>query len=115
MIQHNLRDHFAALAMRTLLSEYKYKDAGFAGWESSLAHEVYQIADAMLQKRDRSTQSSCTEDEIRAAFEEWISASPYELPTDRFGELSARPGNYRRADVDLAWQAWREATMRDEN
>lgn len=46
----------------------------------------------------------------RAAFEAWISSPPFERETERFGEGSAWPGNYRELDVDLAWQAWSDAT-----
>lgn len=45
----------------------------------------------------------------RAAFEAWISATPFEREVERFGEGSAWPGNYREIDVDLAWQAWSAA------
>ena len=46
----------------------------------------------------------------RKAFEEWVSGPPYECEVTRFPEGSAWPGNYRAANVDLAWFAWQAAT-----
>lgn len=49
-----LRDYFAAKAMQTLLgSEYTSYKGIFEGWQRSLSHEAYQIADAMLAERNR--------------------------------------------------------------
>jgi hypothetical protein len=48
-----LRDYFAAKAMQTLLgSEYTSDHGLHEGWMRSLAHEAYQVADAMLAARE---------------------------------------------------------------
>ena len=48
-----LRDYFAAKAMQTLLgSEYTSQHGLQEGWMSSLAHESYLVADAMLKVRE---------------------------------------------------------------
>jgi hypothetical protein len=47
-----LRDYFAAKAMQTLLgSEYTSEHGLHEGWMTSLAHESYMVADAMLSAR----------------------------------------------------------------
>ena len=46
----------------------------------------------------------------REAFEAFISAPPFEMPTERFDDRSAWPGGYTELEVDLAWQAWKAAT-----
>ena len=48
-----LRDYFAAKAMQTLLgSEYTSEHGLHEGWMTSLAHESYMVADAMLKARE---------------------------------------------------------------
>ena len=49
-----------------------------------------------------------TEDEIRKRFEAWISAEPYALPVDRYGDDSCLPwpGQYITYKAELAWCAW---------
>ena len=42
----------------------------------------------------------------REAFEAFISAPPFEMPTERFDDRCAWPGGYTELEVDLAWQAW---------
>lgn len=47
-----LRDHFAGLAMNTLLaSEYTSEHGLHEGWQRAMAAEAYQVADAMLEAR----------------------------------------------------------------
>lgn len=46
----------------------------------------------------------------REAFEAFISAPPFEMPTERFDDRGAWPGGYTELEVDLAWQAWKAAT-----
>ena len=46
----------------------------------------------------------------REAFEAFISAPPFEMPIERFDDLSVWPGGYTELWVDLAWQAWKAAT-----
>ena len=46
----------------------------------------------------------------RKAFEAFISAPPFEMPTERFDDRGAWPGSYTELEVDLAWQAWKAAT-----
>ena len=46
----------------------------------------------------------------REAFEAFISAPPFEMPTERFDDRGAWPGGYTELEVDLAWQAWQAAT-----
>ena len=48
----------------------------------------------------------------RKAFEEWISASPYERDVLRYTQDEAkfaRPGQYRSTHVQTAWEAWQES------
>lgn len=48
----------------------------------------------------------------RKAFENWISAPPYEKDVTRFPRnerVSAWPGQYRDIAVELAWDAWEES------
>jgi len=45
----------------------------------------------------------------REAFEAFISAPPFEMPTERFDDRCAWPGGYTELEVDLAWQAWKAA------
>jgi hypothetical protein len=55
------------------------------------------------------------ENEMREQFERWISSAPYEMPVVRFPdepENYAWPGNYKNIAVELAWQAWQEASKR---
>ena len=46
----------------------------------------------------------------RESFEAFISAPPFEMPTERFDDRGAWPGSYTELEVDLAWQAWKAAT-----
>jgi hypothetical protein len=53
----------------------------------------------------------------RAAFEKWISSSPYEREVLRYGEDESQyawPGQYRNIAVQLAWEAWCEAAGKAE-
>lgn len=46
-------------------------------------------------------------DHDREAFEAWVSDAPYEKNTARYNSpLDPWPGQYKRVDVELAWQAW---------
>lgn len=48
----------------------------------------------------------------RRAFEEWITAPPYEREVLRYPQDETKyawPGQYRDIAVQLAWEAWREA------
>ena len=48
-----MRDYFAAKAMQTLLgSEFTSEHGLQEGWMTSLAHESYMVADAMLKARE---------------------------------------------------------------
>jgi len=40
---------------------------------------------------------------IRAEFEAWITAPPFERSIDRHGQDAAFPGTYRDLYVDVAW------------
>lgn len=53
--------------------------------------------------------SSSTDELGRAAFEEWITAPPFERNVERCSDLSAWLGSYRDIRTDLAWQAWKES------
>lgn len=53
----------------------------------------------------------------RPKFEAWISAPPFERDLDRFPEDETKwawPGQYRDMTVEVAWEAWQEATIRAE-
>jgi hypothetical protein len=55
--------------------------------------------------------------ELRAAFEAWVSAPPFERQIGRYPEkglCSALAGIYHDLEVNLAWEAWKEATERAE-
>lgn len=49
---------------------------------------------------------------VREQFEAWIKAPPFEHLCDRKGSESAWPGNYKRYETQLAWEAYEEATDR---
>ncbi|MEK9735745.1 MAG: hypothetical protein VW239_00315 [Candidatus Nanopelagicales bacterium] len=51
------------------------------------------------------------EQDIRAAFEAWISAPPFEHSLARWPDdwKHTWPGQYARIDTQLAWEAWRES------
>lgn len=52
-------------------------------------------------------------DEQRKAFEAWISAPPLEKDVRRYPQEPERfawPGVYRVYEVQVAWEAWQEAT-----
>lgn len=59
------------------------------------------------------TKSDCSagplERVVRAHFEKWISAPPFEHMCDRNSENSAWPGAYKRYETELAWEAWQAA------
>ena len=49
-------------------------------------------------------------DEMRKAFEAWVTAEPREWDVTRFGEGSARwPGQYFGYVVQASWEAWQAA------
>lgn len=53
-------------------------------------------------------------DMMRERFEGWISSPPFEKSTERYPEndnSQAWPGMYTNYDVQLAWEAWREASV----
>ena len=52
-----------------------------------------------------------TEDEIRKRFEAWISSEPYCQKVDRYPHdpYYSWPDQYITIEVDMAWEAWREA------
>ena len=48
----------------------------------------------------------------RKAFEQWISASPYEREVLRYPQDETKfawPGQYRSTHVQIAWEAWQES------
>lgn len=49
------------------------------------------------------------DDEIRASFERWIGAPPFEHMCDRNSDTSPWPGGYKRYETELAWEAWQAA------
>jgi hypothetical protein len=51
-------------------------------------------------------------DDMRAAFESWITAPPLEQWISRMGPDNAWPGQYQVYAVQLAWEAWQAATHR---
>lgn len=54
----------------------------------------------------------------RKRFEAWISKPPFEKVISRFPNderVTAWPGQYRDINVDLAWNAWREAVNGNED
>ena len=46
---------------------------------------------------------------VRARFERWITAPPFEKTIERHGENGSWPGNYRDYGVQLAWCAWKDS------
>ena len=53
------------------------------------------------------------EGSMRADFEAWVSAPPFEKDTRRFPNQSDRfawPDQYRSYEVELAWEAWQAAS-----
>lgn len=53
------------------------------------------------------------EAQSRAMFEKWVTEPPYERRTDRWpmdAEKFRRPGQYGDLSVQLAWEAWNEAS-----
>jgi hypothetical protein len=49
---------------------------------------------------------------VRHAFEEWISAPPYEREVERWPQDETKhswPGQYKDITVEVAWDAWQEA------
>lgn len=53
---------------------------------------------------------STTGDRSRAEFEVWVSAPPYEMSLERQTANGTWPGQYREYGVQLAWEAWQQAT-----
>lgn len=47
--------------------------------------------------------------DVRARFERWITAPPFEKTIERHGENGSWPGNYRDYGVQLAWCAWEDS------
>ncbi|WP_212635434.1 hypothetical protein, partial [Salmonella enterica] len=47
---------------------------------------------------------------VRARFEKWITAPPFEKTIERHSNNGSWPGNYRDYGVQLAWCAWEDAT-----
>lgn len=83
---------------------------------------------ASWRLHDPNTETRCCNTEhlrglprLRAAFESWIGAPPYEMTTARFRLEDARnaplweawPGHYRVYKVQLAWEAWQEAVRQE--
>lgn len=53
-------------------------------------------------------------DDMRAAFEAWITQPPYELTLERLPDTSAWPGAYNDIGMQLAWEAWQQSAKRFE-
>ncbi len=51
--------------------------------------------------------------ELRARFEAWITASPYERDVARFRARAAWPNQYKDYITELAWCAWQESAKKD--
>lgn len=51
--------------------------------------------------------------DARKRFEAWISSKPYEHMCDMVSECSAWPGQYKRYETQLAWEAWQQAISLD--
>lgn len=49
------------------------------------------------------------QDKSRKEFESWIMAPPYEHMCDRSGDEMLWPGQYKRYETQLAWEAWQES------
>lgn len=49
----------------------------------------------------------------RAQFEAWISAPPYEHMCDRNSDSSPWPGQYKRYETQLAWEAWQKSAQQE--
>lgn len=49
----------------------------------------------------------------RAAFENWITSPPYERILSRYRKASVWHGHYAVYEVELAWQAWLQATRQE--
>lgn len=47
--------------------------------------------------------------DVRAQFESWITAPPFEKTIERHSENGSWPGNYRDYGVQLAWCAWEDS------
>ncbi len=46
---------------------------------------------------------------VRADYERWIKSPPHEHTCDRHSDQSAWPGQYKRYETQLAWEAWQKA------
>ena len=51
-------------------------------------------------------------DKLRADFEKFIGAPPYEHMCGMAGQEAAWPGQYKRFETQLAWEMWCAATER---
>lgn len=63
-------------------------------------------------QRERVTGASTADESSRLAFEQWISAPPYEREVKRWPmdeTKHAWPNQYEDIGVQLAWEAWQEA------
>ena len=52
-------------------------------------------------------------EDLRQQFEKWIFSAPFEKSIARFPDDDTKfswPGSYRDLAVELAWQAWQEAS-----
>jgi hypothetical protein len=73
-----------------------------------LRQALIDYADASLATPEPSREP--TQEQVRADFEAWIKAPPYERIPMRYPQTDATwPGSYRVIDIDLAWQAWQAA------
>lgn len=54
-------------------------------------------------------------EDMRAAFERWITSPPYERILSRYTAAQAWPGHYKVYEVQLAWEAWQESAKRFES
>ena len=51
-------------------------------------------------------------EDIRTAFEVWVTSHPYEESSERYPNDPTKygwPGNYKDIRVDMCWQAWKSA------
>ena len=55
--------------------------------------------------------TTLTETELRADFEAWITAPPFERFVARFNDNAAWPDDYRDYYVCLSWCAWQAAAL----
>lgn len=56
-----------------------------------------------------------SEQEMRDAFEKWVSSPPFEYSVSRYPNDPMQyswPGSYKYLTVELAWSAWKESSSR---